>query len=218
MITGRQIKAARTMLGWDAEQLANKAKLSRDTVFNIENGKVQARGSSAEKIVQVFSDHGLEFIGDRGLAMRDENVRKLVGPKALYDFLDDVYATVINGGSICVSGVDESLFDKHYKPDTPIHWSRMNALRDKIDMRCILCEGDTNYAYDSYIQYRWMDKAKFDPSPIYAYNHKIAFLELTEAIPSVTIFETASIATAFRKQFDFIWQYCQEPPKSQKKP
>jgi transcriptional regulator with XRE-family HTH domain len=43
MITPRQIRAARALLGLDAAELADRAGLTRATVTNIENSGVQPR-------------------------------------------------------------------------------------------------------------------------------------------------------------------------------
>jgi hypothetical protein len=89
----------------------------------------------------------------------------------------------------------------------------MKALGDQVSMRCILREGDTNFAYDSYITYRWMARDQFDASPMYIYNHKLAMIDFSKDTPDILVVEAPAMAHAFRKQFDFIWQHCKEPPK-----
>ena len=213
-VTDYQLRAARSMVGLTVAELAELAKTSRDAIDNWEAGLSSPRQHTQDAVWSVLESKGVELIGERGVAMRDESVRRIVGPRAVYEFLDDVYTTVLQGGDICVTGVDEALFDKHYKPTGTQHFERMTALGDKIYMRCILREGDFNFAYDSYIKYRWMDKEKFDPSPMYVYNHKLAMLNLMKEQPDIIVVESATMAHAFRKQFDFIWDHCKEPPRS----
>ena len=75
--------------------------LSRDTVFNIEKGVVQARGASMEKIVQAFLNNGIEFIENGGVRIKQQGVEILSGEKGLCQFFDGVYEyTKAHGGTI----------------------------------------------------------------------------------------------------------------------
>ena len=91
MITPRQIRAARYLLGLDAEDLAAQTGLTRNTVSNIENGTVQPREASLERIVGVLTQRGIEFIGDRGVALVNENYRLIEGKDCYLRLLDQVY-------------------------------------------------------------------------------------------------------------------------------
>ena len=93
------------------------------------------------------------------------------------------------------------------------HSERMKALGDKISMRCILRDGDANFAYNSYISYRWMTREQFDPSPLYVYNHKLALINFSKDDADIIVIEAPAMAHAVRKQFDFIWQHCKTPPR-----
>jgi predicted transcriptional regulator len=77
MITARQIRAARALLGWSQQQLADKAIVSLNAVTRIERGKVDSRLSTLKAIEKALIKAGIEFIpaGEKG-----EGVR-LVSPK-----------------------------------------------------------------------------------------------------------------------------------------
>jgi transcriptional regulator with XRE-family HTH domain len=66
MISGRQIHAARALLGWTQEKLAEKAIVSRNAVNRIENARVDARTSTLESIVRALAKAGILFINDQG--------------------------------------------------------------------------------------------------------------------------------------------------------
>ena len=70
MITGPQVRAARALVDWSADILAEKAGLSVDTVRNIERGKVKGHGTSMDKIVRVFASDGIEFTDNQGVRVR----------------------------------------------------------------------------------------------------------------------------------------------------
>jgi len=63
MITGRQIKAARALIGADQADLAKMAGVSRATVAHIENGG-DAKASTLVKIASALVVAGVRFIDD----------------------------------------------------------------------------------------------------------------------------------------------------------
>lgn len=64
MITGRQIQAARALLGWSQEELAEKAKIARNTLYNLESGAVDPRTSTVEAVRRTLERAGIEFVRD----------------------------------------------------------------------------------------------------------------------------------------------------------
>jgi ribosome-binding protein aMBF1 (putative translation factor) len=65
MITGMQIRMARQALRWNADDLANKAKIGTKTVRRIEaeDGPPKSSVSTLEKIRKAFEAAGIKFIG-----------------------------------------------------------------------------------------------------------------------------------------------------------
>jgi len=73
MISPRQIKAARTLLGWSQQELADKAVLSLSTVLSMEKGKADPRLSSLTAVQRALNRGGIEFIPEdevRGEGLR----------------------------------------------------------------------------------------------------------------------------------------------------
>jgi transcriptional regulator with XRE-family HTH domain len=66
MISGRQIQAARALLGWTQEKLAEKALVSRNAVNRIENASVDARVSTIESIARALRKSGIQFVNEQG--------------------------------------------------------------------------------------------------------------------------------------------------------
>lgn len=64
MITGRQIQAARALLGWSQEELAERAKIARNTLYNLESGIVDPRTSTVEAVRRTLERAGIEFVTD----------------------------------------------------------------------------------------------------------------------------------------------------------
>ena len=64
----RQIKAARALLSWSQEQLANAAGISVPTIKRLEaqDGPVGGREETAMKIINTVKAAGVEFIDENG--------------------------------------------------------------------------------------------------------------------------------------------------------
>jgi predicted transcriptional regulator len=72
MVTPRQIRAARALLGWSQQQLADKAIVSLNAVARLERGTVDPRVSTVAAIEKTLVKAGIEFIplGERGEGVR----------------------------------------------------------------------------------------------------------------------------------------------------
>jgi predicted transcriptional regulator len=64
----RQIKAARALLSWSQEQLAEAAGVSTPTIKRLEarDGPIGGRTNTAAKIRTALEDAGVRFIGENG--------------------------------------------------------------------------------------------------------------------------------------------------------
>lgn len=66
MITARQIRAGRALLGWSQQELADRAILSRNAVAQMERGEVDPRTSTVEAVRRVLEKNGVVFIAAGG--------------------------------------------------------------------------------------------------------------------------------------------------------
>ncbi len=78
MITPRQIRAARALLDWSQQQLADKAIVSLNAVARLEKGIVDSRASTLLAIQKALVKAGIEFLD---ADQKGEGVR-LKSPKA----------------------------------------------------------------------------------------------------------------------------------------
>jgi transcriptional regulator with XRE-family HTH domain len=78
MITARQIRAARALLGWSQQQLADKAIISLNALNRLERAEVDPRVSTLMAVHKALTNAGVEFLSANG---KGEGVR-LVDPKA----------------------------------------------------------------------------------------------------------------------------------------
>jgi predicted transcriptional regulator len=62
MITARQIRAARALLGWSQQQLADNAIVSLNALARLEKGMVDSRVSTVLAIQKALAKAGIEFL------------------------------------------------------------------------------------------------------------------------------------------------------------
>jgi predicted transcriptional regulator len=72
MITPRQIRAARALLGWSQQHLADKAIVSLNAVTRLERSDVDSRMSTIAAVQNALAKASVEFIdaGDKGEGVR----------------------------------------------------------------------------------------------------------------------------------------------------
>ena len=72
MISPRQIRAARALLGWSQQQLADKAIVSLNAVMRLEKGTVDSRISTVQAVQPALVKAGIDFLpsGEKGEGAR----------------------------------------------------------------------------------------------------------------------------------------------------
>ena len=72
IITGEQVKAARKLLGWSLEVLANKVRMSEIDIARFEGGKLGMSSTVTALIRKALETAGVEFTdrGEPGVKLR----------------------------------------------------------------------------------------------------------------------------------------------------
>lgn len=212
MITGRQIRAARALLDWDAEDLAEKTGLSRDTIFNIEKGLVQARFGSLEKIIRIFNEGGIEFTSDEGVKKRSDSITKLEGISDFKFFMDQVYEAAKQPYSydgtkpICICNLDNSLFRKYMGEYHAVHVERLKKLKN-LQIRSLAAIVDKNHVSGaSYLVYKYLNSFKATVAPFYVFGDVFSIIDFNvQNPPRILMINSPSLASSYRDQFDILW-------------
>jgi predicted transcriptional regulator len=68
MITVRQMKAARALLGWSQGNLADGSGVSEPTIARLESedGELGGRPETGQKLMTALEKAGIEFVGSDG--------------------------------------------------------------------------------------------------------------------------------------------------------
>jgi len=72
LVITRQIKAARSLIGWEQHRLAVQAGVAISTIRRLEglNGPIGAHFETVEKIRNAFERAGIEFVGNPNPGVR----------------------------------------------------------------------------------------------------------------------------------------------------
>lgn len=78
MVTAAQIRAARALLGWTQQELADRAIISANAVNRLERGQVDTKTSTVSAIERAFLKAGVEFVsaGEKGEGVRFSSPRR----------------------------------------------------------------------------------------------------------------------------------------------
>jgi transcriptional regulator with XRE-family HTH domain len=211
MITGRQIRAARALLEWHAEDLADKAGLVRATVSKIEAETVQPQEKSLASIIRIFDQHGVEFLEDEGVKIRKNQIRVFSGKEGYKQFLDHIYDTLKDGGRIRQFNLSDGKNLIHAEDHAKTHLARMAKISN-LDARVLTVEGDYNFPA-TYCTYRWLGKANRILIPYYVYNDYIELpIYRTKHNVEVISIRSRLLAEKFVEQFELFWDSAIIPP------
>lgn len=62
MLNGKQIRAARAILGWNREDLLKASGISMSALLRMEKDEVDSRSSTQRKVYLALTQKGIEFI------------------------------------------------------------------------------------------------------------------------------------------------------------
>jgi len=85
-----QLRAARAMAGLSVTELAALAKVSPESVSDWENGRGTPREKTIATVWEVLDRRGIELIGTRGVALREDTSIIIDGDDAYLRLLGDV--------------------------------------------------------------------------------------------------------------------------------
>lgn len=206
MISRHQIVAARALLDWTQDRLANAAGLTKDMISKIEGGKSAGSLKSLQSIEHALQIAGIKFGDNDGVSRSTSRIQVLEGIKGCMSFYDDVFETARDEGmrTICVNNVDERDFVKWQGEQLREHTERMKAL--SVQYKILIKQGDTFFPASAYAEYRWLPESLFGSVPFYIYGTKLAMLVFSADKLKIYILDEPEITKMHRRQFDAYWE------------
>ncbi len=205
MPTGKQIRAARVLVDWDAKALADRVGMSRVSIQNIERGDARPKVETIKKIIKAFSDVGIEFNGERGVELRDDRVREIDGVDCYAKLLDEIYYQLEEGEEFLIAWADETL------SPPPVHDAFRRIVKKGIKYRKLIQEGNT-YVSGPLSCYRYTPSRYYQNATAVFFKDKSAYL--TKDFKKIIIVRDDAMAQANRNFFEMIWNSAATPTET----
>lgn len=215
MITGRQIRAARALLGLSQDELAKFAGLTKQGISKIEDSSVQPREGTLADIMRAINERGIEFTENQGVRFKPKGLEVYEGPDRFDDFYTFLYEHLkTHGGDVCLSVTDERLLSK-YRKNSAIHYERMQDLSDRGIIKSFrILANKSNFASKyPYNLYKWQPDSSLSPTAFYTFGECLALISFAqEPTPYVVVLQSPPIASSYRQAFDIAWAAAAAPP------
>ena len=216
IISGRQIRGARGLLGWSMEDLASKTDINRITIRQIEGDEVQPQEKTLTKIFAIFDKHGIEFLPDEGLKIRKQEARFYSGKTGYRQFLDHVYETLRDGGAIRQFNFGDLRYLPYEESFVTEHIQRMSEVKS-LDAKVLETGGETKNPV-TYCSYRYLDKKFKEMAPWYLYgDYLVLSLFETGGKREFVTIHSKLLAERYLKEFDIFWDMAEAPRKKKGK-
>ncbi len=203
MITIQQIKAARALLEWTQEDLAQASGLSKPSINTLERRIANPKIETMLTIQRCLEEAGVEFL-EGGVKTTSFALKTKVfeGSDSLLLLLNDIFETLKGTDKeLMIAGIDESKYQslggKHVLEQIN------KRIKYGIKTKLLSCEGDRNFI-EPIEHYRWVPKDFFSRTPYYVYDNKYAIL-LWGPPQKIVLIENQEIAETFRQQFLALW-------------
>lgn len=209
VVNASQIRAARGLLDWSQEDLADATGLSIATIRKIESGHISPRGSTMDTIRSSLESAQIEFTPSSGLRLKDNDITTIEGNDAYVQLVDDVYHTMKDkSGEVLFINADPSAAN-----EAEIN-AALRIKRTGIKWRYLCVEGNTHLHYPLE-EYRWLPKKYYKRNIQLIYADKVGMgCEIDVATNTTTkmiIIKSAVLAESNRNLFNFLWENCRRP-------
>ncbi|MDD3029900.1 MAG: helix-turn-helix transcriptional regulator [Alphaproteobacteria bacterium] len=198
MPTGKQIRAARMLIDWEAKDLARTAQLSPETIFKIERGTANPKPDTMERIVRALHNGGVVFDGERGIRLVLEDYRVLEGGDCYLRFLDEIYHTLRgkNGAEVLSICTDDAV--------SPTEVTQAIQRWHDEGIKCRFLSHDKTKKFDFPLQeYRLIPTKFFKNSVIVIYEDNAAILRSSNE--TVIVIRDQDLASMLRGLFELVW-------------
>ncbi|HEU0118104.1 MAG TPA: helix-turn-helix domain-containing protein [Alphaproteobacteria bacterium] len=203
-ISSRQIKAARALLDWSQENLADAAALSVATIRKLEVGYISPRHSTTGTIRRAIEAAGLEFIEPNGVRQRTDDVVVYQGADRVAAFHEDILRTLQrNGGELMMvaAGAEAALMQEDDL------FRRVLETGSSVGIKCLTVEKLPLPPALPRCECRVISKQIIEPMPFYVYGDKYAMtVPGATPAPKIVVLHSAITAQASRRQFTSMWE------------
>jgi len=209
MLDQKQIRAARGLIDWTQETLAERSGVARATIKNVESGATLPRLETANALQRAFEEAGVEFLPSSGVRMRDRIIQIFEGNDANRRVEEDAYMTLRDtGGDLFIAHTDEQLAIDDLGKDYLFEMIRKRRAANI--KQHLLVRADDPALIPPLDTYRILPDENFSPYPFYIYGPKLALVR-RQAPQKAVIINDEHLVDGVRRLFKFVWDRTEMP-------
>lgn len=207
-IGARQIRAARALLDWSQDDLADATHLSIATIRKLELGAISPRQTTTLTLRKALEAAGLEFIEHDGVRRRPDEIATFEGADGRAAFFDDMLETIRRmGGDVMMIDVPGASLLRPKADEGFRQLGRIAEANGASFVKCLLTEPVEGVAAMARIEVRQISRHYVDPMPLCVYGDKFAVVTAERGMASkIIVMRSAFVAETSRRQFLSMWE------------
>ena len=206
MFTNDQCKAARAMLNWTIDDLAQRSDVSRSTIILFEKGTDKTKQVTLQRIQTAFNEADIEFLGTQGVNRKTNMVDLLMGENSL----ETLYDNIVN--SISDTKEKVMIINGHSEQKSKFNQNDLinKLIKQKISVK-LLSDKKQDSFFLSKRNYRWLPQNLYTVAKTtFIYSNKVAF-QLWES-KMIVLIHSQEANNAECNHFNKLWKLS-TPPK-----
>jgi len=206
LTNGKQIAAARQLLGWSQANLAERAGASKPSIIRIEKDLYSVKDDIRKSVLQAFDSHGIEFT-PKGVQERTLFTKTLSGTSGMQEFYNDIFLTASQeGGDFYIfNGVPDLIIKFLGEEWYDMHSSRMSEVSENYIFKVIVKDGEKGLIGNDFAKYRFFPADQFYNRTLYVYGSKAAFVNFEQNNVQIVVIEQLEIANSMRVLCEIAW-------------
>lgn len=207
MISGKQIRAARSLLDMTQGELADLSGISKAALIAIEQEHVAPRVTTISSIEATLTGKGIKFSEGHGVALSSDifKVEVFEGDNAFESYMQSTLEAMKTDKRLAVhSHIEEHSHIRKHRDIFKYYYDEMakHGLRERL----LICEGvKTVYGSRPMAEYRWIKEEYFNEVGYGVFGDKYAIL-FPSPMNRTVVIENKGLAETFRRQFKQNWE------------
>jgi len=202
------MRAARGMLDWSRDELAQASGISSGTIRNLEVGNLSPRENTTTRICQAFEGAGISFLEGEGIKRERMDVKVIDGFDSCEIFFDMVLHTIKRkGGELLGVFKSQETMLKSFADDNDLAFRRIESIGIHADIRCVLTELEGAAIPIKQCKTRIVPKNSAGPSAYFVYGNRQALVHKDKnGDHKFIILNDIEIALSARECFFGLWE------------
>jgi DNA-binding XRE family transcriptional regulator len=202
----KTLRAARGYFDFTMDEFAKETGISKHTIMRAEKGDVEMSPQTEKALQHYFASKGLE-VTDNGIKEIVNPVITYEGSEGFIEFMTDVMNTALkNPTEICVSNVDESLWENNLPADFAEEYREKMKSARGLSSKVLLKSSDNFETASDFVEYRRIPEHLFyDEASFYAYGDKLGLITFRGGSVQIVVLHNKQFTDSFKVMFNTIW-------------